>query len=53
MRVTNKKIHIPKLPSMEIFIKQLNARRKNENLHHIFEQDKNYQLTIYWHDQQK
>ena len=25
---------------MELFLKQLNARTKNENLHHIFEQDK-------------
>ena len=39
-RVENKKIHIPKLPSMETFLKQYRDKTKHEKLHHIFEQDK-------------
>ena len=38
--VTNKKMHIPKLSSMELFLKQLNDKTKHEKLHHIFKQDK-------------
>ena len=29
LRVKNATIHIPKLPSMELFLKQLNANTKN------------------------
>ena len=44
-RVENKKIHIPKLPSMEEFLKQFNDETKHKKLHHIFEQDKKLSIN--------
>ena len=39
-RLKNSAIHIPKLPSIELFIKQLNKNTKNEQLNQIFDKDK-------------